>query len=866
MKRLKSICTFIACLWICAISAQNNQVFQSKTPEWVTPVEAELSSEKKELDNAPFLYLLIDSQYNLIEEKAFYHLAFKVLNSEGVQEMSDFTIEYDPDYQQLFLHKINIYRNAEVIDQLDLNRIKTVQRETNLERYLYDGSLSALFNLTDVRVGDIIEYSYTRNGFNPVHHGKFSTEEYLEYALPVVNIYGRYLVPKNENFEIKFFNGSSTPQITEHPTHTEYVIESTNPETTVYDTNSPIWYDASQSYQVSQFQSWNDVAKNYHQYYKISASDREWLHKKAKEIVETDTIFDDPVVPLTRFVQDKIRYLGFENGLSSHKPSNPKDIFNRRYGDCKDKSFLLCELLKAYQIDAHPILVNSSSGNTINEDLPSPNSFDHCIVQYHRFNKDYFIDPTIGNQGGDAEQIFTPDYGYGLILDDDTKKLTKFEKPDYGKANITETFIIDSIGGPTRLKVETVYTGSKADNTRAEFNANGLSSIQKSYLDFYSLAYPDIEVAQDLYFNDERNEKNAFTVNEEYVIPGHWKPMPEDSSQIYSQYYALAIDNFMFPQKTAKRKSPYYINEGTNIDYNIVIFTPEKWNVETEYYKSDNPYFEYTYQTKYSNARIDLIHKYKTLSDNVPAEDYSEFLKAHEKAAENISYYLTYNPGFANSVATTDNSNISWFAVILFLVVFTGAGFICYLIYVNYDIPSKSHPNDHRPIGGWLILIAIGLCISPLLTLSPMIYNEYFTSNYLLLWSTGNKALVGLVFFEIIFNAASLAFNIFILIIFFKRRTIAPKLIIAFYVFNFIGVSLDTFVAAIIPAVNSITPEPDLYRELFKSLIACLIWIPYFAISERVKDTFVNRYKKQNIETTDIENMNLQENQGSVNS
>ncbi|WBL25017.1 DUF3857 domain-containing protein [Zunongwangia sp. HGR-M22] len=864
MKRLQSICTLFACLWLCAISAQSDQVFQSKTPDWVTPIQAKLSSEKKELDNSPFLYLLVDAQFNLMEEKAYRHLAFKILNNDGVQEMSDFTIEFDPDYQSLFLHKINIYRDDQVIDQLDLNRIKTVQRETNLERHLYDGSLSALFNLTDVRVGDIIEYSYTRKGFNPVHNGFFSTEEYLEYSLPVVNIYGKYLVPKNKDFEIKFFNGIDKPKITEHPNYTEYVIKNNNPKTTVYDNNTPAWYDASKSYQVSQFTSWNDVAKNYNQYYQISVSDRKWLRAKAKEIIEADTVFDDPIVPLTRFVQDKIRYLGFENGLSSHKPSNPKEIFNRRYGDCKDKSFLLSELLKAYNIDAHPILVNSTFGNTVNKDLPSPNSFDHCIVQYHRFNKDYFIDPTINNQGGNAEAIFAPDYGYGLILDEGTSTLTKFEKPDYGKTNITETFIIDSIGGPTRLKVETVYSGYKADITRAEFNGNGISSIQKSYLDFYSLAYADIEVSEELYFKDERDQKNTFTVYEEYRIPNHWTEMPDDPSQIYSQYYALPIDNFMFPQKTAKRKSPYYINESTNIDYNIVIFTPEKWEVNTEYYKSDNPYFEYTYQSKYSNARIDITHKYKSLSDHVPAKDYSEFLKAHEKASENISYYLTYNQSLAESYANNDVSDLSWFALFLFLVVFTGVVFLCRLIYTNYDIPSKAHPDDHRPIGGWLILIAIGLCLSPLFTLSPMINNEYFTSDYLLLWSTGNKALVGLVFFEIMFNAISLAFNIFILIIFFKRRTIAPKLIIAFYVFNFVGVSLDTLVASFIPSVYATAPGPDLYKEVFKSLIACIIWIPYFIYSERVKDTFVNTYKKKKTEKGNVENMNFLENKPSV--
>ncbi|SFB91680.1 Protein of unknown function [Zunongwangia mangrovi] len=866
MKRLKSICTLIACFWLCAISAQNNKVFQSKTPDWVTPIEANLSSEKKELDNAPFLYLLVDTQYNLIEERSFHRLAFKVLNSKGVQEMSDFTIEFDPDYQRLFLHKINIYRDGEVIDQLDLNRIKTVQRETNLERHLYDGSLSALFNLTDVRVGDIIEYSYGRQGFNPVHNGNFSTEEYLEYSLPVVNIYGRYLVPKNNDFEIKFFNGAAKPEVTEHANYREYVIKNDDPKTILYDNNTPSWYESSKSYQVSQFQSWNDVAKNYNQFYQISASDRNWLQAKAKEIVEADTIFDDPIVPLTRFVQDKIRYLGFENGLSSHKPSNPKDIFNRRYGDCKDKSFLLSELLKAYDIDAHPILVNSSYGNTIDEDLPSPNSFDHCIVQYNRFNKNYFIDPTINNQGGDAEEIFTPDYGFGLILDDTTSALTKFEPVDYGKTNITETFIIDSIGGPTRLKVETIYSGYKADLTRAEFNGNGLSSIQKSYLDFYSLAYADIEVAEEIYFKDDRDQENTFTVYEEYVIPNHWATMPDDADQIYSEYYALAIDNYMFPQKTAKRESPYYINKSTNIDYNIVIFTPEKWGVETDYYKSDNPYFEYTYETKYSNARIDIIHKYKTLNDHVPAEDYSDFLKAHEKAAENISYYLTYRPGLANSFASNADSNISWFAVILFLVVFSGVGFLCYLLYIKFDIPSKAHPDDHRPIGGWLVLVSIGLCITPVAIMGEFLTGEIFTLDYFVLMASGKISIFLFLILLVVLHSALVAYSIFMIIIFFKRRTIVPTLMIVLYVFNFIINLLSTFFVYFIPTLQTEIGLGEIYIDLARSIILAIIWIPYFSMSERVKDTFVNTYNKKKIEVKDIENLNLAKDKGSLNS
>ncbi|HAJ81863.1 MAG TPA: hypothetical protein DCO64_05425, partial [Zunongwangia profunda] len=89
------------------------------------------------------------------------------------------------------------------------------------------------------------------------------------------------------------------------------------------------------------------------------------------------------------------------------------------------------------------------------------------------------------------------------------------------------------------------------------------------------------------------------------------------------------------------------------------------------------------------------------------------------------------------------------------------------------------------------------------------------------------------------------------------RRSIAPRLIIAFYAFNLIGLSIDALAASTIPSIQSITATADIYSEVLKSLISCLIWIPYFIYSERVKDTFVNTYKKHNTAANDIENMDL---------
>ncbi len=47
-----------------------------------------------------------------------------------------------------------------------------------------------------------------------------------------------------------------------------------------------------------------------------------------------------------RLVQDEYRYLSIDLEVGGHVPSPPETVARRRFGDCKDLSFLLVQLLK----------------------------------------------------------------------------------------------------------------------------------------------------------------------------------------------------------------------------------------------------------------------------------------------------------------------------------------------------------------------------------------------------------------------------------------------------------------------------------------------------------------------------------------
>jgi membrane-bound metal-dependent hydrolase YbcI (DUF457 family) len=93
--------------------------------------------------------------------------------------------------------------------------------------------------------------------------------------------------------------------------------------------------------------------------------------------------------------------------------------------------------------------------------------------------------------------------------------------------------------------------------------------------------------------------------------------------------------------------------------------------------------------------------------------------------------------------------------------------------------------------------------------------------------------------FEGVGNTALIVFSVIVAIYFFQKRRIVPKLMIALLLANVFFVGTDYFVANVIPAVGS-QKDVESMTEFARVVIACVIWVPYFLVSKRVKATFVH--------------------------
>jgi hypothetical protein len=148
--------------------------------------------------------------------------------------------------------------------------------------------------------------------------------------------------------------------------------------------------------------------------------------------------------------------------------------------------------------------------------------------------------------------------------------------------------------------------------------------------------------------------------------------------------------------------------------------------------------------------------------------------------------------------------------------------------------PVFSSGDDLHGIGGWLLLSACGLAISPF-----MIAHSVYTDLHILYgvqFQPGlsiHPGLAGLVLFEAVTNSMFLAAVLALNYLLYNRKRIFPASMVAFLAAQIVWVLVDHLMALHYNPHSNWTP-------LFRSIGAGLIWIPYFLQSQRVELTFVN--------------------------
>ena len=606
-------------------------------PAWVQPLAAGPDPGGGPRDaGRPISYLLVDEQTRVTgrSTERYSHYAKKVLSTTGIESGSQVEVEFEPSYQRLTLHHIRLLRGGRAINALNPREVRVIEHEDEREQQLFNGTLSAVVILSDVRVGDVIDYAYSILGDNPILGGKFVDTLYLGWPQPVSRLRHRLLMPEGRRLHWRGHQLDLPPATRPLGGEVEYTWERASTAPVESEVAAPGWFDPTPRVEVSEFADWGEVVGWALPLYRAGAPPGSEL---AAQIERWRADLAGPEARLLaalRFVQDEVRYLGIEMGPHSHLPHPPAQVFNRRFGDCKDKSLLLVTALNALGVEAHVALVDTKARRQLDQVQPSPFAFDHVIVRARLGGTTYWLDPTETLQRGGLPEFYTADFERGLVVREGTRGLEEIPPTPAPAPTLAvkEIFRLESAGGPAALEVMTTYRGIDADAVRAELAEQPLADLAKDYLDDYASLDPAI-TAEKLPEVSDDPVANTIVIREQYLLPSFGK---KPSRRLIPD---RIIESLKAP-RLSRRSSPLVIPHPVHVSQTIEIRLPEPASIDASAGRVRHDAFDFEYRHGSSGGTILLDYRLQTLRDYIPAEQVASYLEAVEQVKDQGGYEL----------------------------------------------------------------------------------------------------------------------------------------------------------------------------------------------------------------------------------
>ena len=829
-------------------------VLISAPPSWVDlSADPSLAPTPAAETSYGYDYLLLDRQVNVREEARYYRTVYRLTSESPLQDGGRLTWSFDPAYEKLTVHHLRVIRDGVAQERLQEGLIKTIQQERDLDRHLLNGELTGLAVLEDIRVGDVIDYAFTREGWNPAFAGNYFDTVSAGWSIPVRHSRFRVSAPTDRRL-IHKDHGKVTLVFSEQHAGDDHTLmwEGRQLRPIEAESETPSWFTPYPHVRISEFDEWSDVVKWAEPMYAVPASISAELVEKAASLIRGHSGDAAKAAAILQFVQQEVRYLGMELGAGSYRPTAPAVVLARRFGDCKDKTLLFCTLMQAAGLTAYPALLDTDWRDTIDDWLPSPNAFDHVIACIPQTNGYLWVDPTLTYQQGELARRGLPDYRRALVIKSGQATLTPVIVPTNAQSTvrIAEQFDIVGFDQPARFQVTTISSGLSADSQRRYFAQTTPEQIAKHYVNYYASAYPGLTSSALPSLTDDVSN-NIVTVVETYEVPNLWST-PDETGQIEAEFFPKPISDYAARPETTVRTMPLRMSHPINVQLTTTINLPENWSVTPGERVIESHAFRAKEAIAGKGKRVTLTYSWESLGHHVSAEHVAAHVKDLVRFRDTLGTTLTYSVGksatASDAPAEAEGFRVNWKMLLLAVATLGAVGYagVWTTRRVNAK-PPRLGPVDQKlsGLGGWLLLVGFGVTIRPLalvVSIATTLGHTFDQNVWIAITTPGSDAyqaaLGPLIVVETIGNSILVAGSVVMLILFYGRKRAFPLVFIFNVVFSLVFLSLDTWAAEYL-IVSDPADASEGYGDLVQAAAQVLIWVPYMLVSERVKATFV---------------------------
>lgn len=451
--------------------AQNDKVNRGRAPAWVNPSELlpvpENASGALFVRRQDFLVHL-----NARGQEQYLGYRMKILHANALQ-LGNLSLAWNPAAGAPTVHSVKVYRSGEAIDILQNTSFEILRREEQLEAARLDGLLTAVLRIPDLRVGDELEVEVTVPASDP-SLGKNDAGVLILAPSPAPGRYHLGLSWENRGRPGLKMSPEMKAAAVERAGGVDFRFD--DPATLTPPKDAPARYQLLRTVEYSDFADWSAVSRHFAPFYKKAAqlSTASPIKHEAARIGAAHATPLDRARAALKLVQQDVRYVYVGLNGGNLTPATAEETWQRRYGDCKGKTALLLALLAELDIDAEPVLVNTSGAdNGLNERLPSPGLFHHVVVRARIDGKPLWLDGTLPPVAAPTPTPIIP-LEWVLPLTVEGHPLQQIEWKPSRTADEISLYEIDARAGfdkPARITTTTIARGIKGLQSQVQFSA-----------------------------------------------------------------------------------------------------------------------------------------------------------------------------------------------------------------------------------------------------------------------------------------------------------------------------------------------------------------------------------------------------------
>lgn len=597
------------------------------TPAWVDPID--VAGIAPAAPSGGVAYRVVDDQISLRGARPHEYrlLAYDVVDRTGLEDAGRLRIGFQPDFQSVQLHGLQVIRDGERSDRRGQARVELLRLEERANDGILDGWRTAEILIPDVKVGDRVELSFSTLGSNPVlgdhYHRTYSAAYATATGMRRLRVLGG---PAKVAWRQ---SGPVTYRATQERAAEGSVLELVARDVPAIEgeADAPEWFDGYGELEVGTAPDWGSVVQWASNLFKADPASRERLAREVAGLDLAGKPEAEVVAAALDFVQREVRYVSLSIGDSSHAPADPAVTLERRYGDCKDKSLLLVGLLAEAGVEAQPVLVNTQLGRRVGDRLPGPNAFDHAIVRARVDGQWLYVDPTRNPELGTFADRSPADFGQGLPVARGVAGLEAFPEvpptPEPAVEVRQDVKLAEGDDGRQRvdIQVETLYRYGHAAANRSRFAADGAAKVGRAYLDYMEGFYRGIEQVSDPVDKDSPAD-NRFEVREQYRAD----LLTDDIQAGQLGEFNLVLfqlRDWVPAARAGRRAWPLHLPGPSHGVQEIRMTTGGGWDIEPEQHTVENDYFRFDRTVSAKGSVMTIRGEWRRKSDAIVPEDYA---------------------------------------------------------------------------------------------------------------------------------------------------------------------------------------------------------------------------------------------------